>query len=460
MPERLLDLHAEFRCHKSGLLPPGDYGIEDALKHLGVGGEGLADNPLNALAKLLEAMTPEIDLPRALMRGRYTAAVARMEAVGVPVDLNILGRLRENWDGLRDALIEEIDQGYDVFRDGKFRPDRWSSWLNRMGIPWPRTAGELILEPKTFKEMARAFPQVRPMKELMATLNLLKPSSFPVGRDGRNRTPLRPFASKTGRNRPSSSNFIFGQAAWVRGLIKPQEGTALAYLDYEQQEFGIAAALSGDHAMMEAYNSGDPYLSFAKQAGAVPREATKNSHREVRERFKQCALGVQYCMSAWGLSERLGIKLPDAKRLVRLHQKSYRTYWRWSEAVEREAREKGSLQACFGWLVHKGTSTNGRSMRNFPLQANGAEMLRLACTVLTEKGVRVCAPVHDALLVEAPLGEIDEVVSGCRRAMAWASQQVLGGFPLRAEAKIVRYPERYMEKRGEELWNKVMKLIG
>jgi hypothetical protein len=393
MPERVLDLHAEFRCHMSGLLPPGDYGIEEALKHLGVGGEGLTDNPLDALAGLLEAIGPQIDLPRALLRGLYTPAVARMEAIGTPIDLDILGRLGENWDGLRDALIREVDQGYGVFRAGQFRPDLWSSWLNRMGIPWPRTPSkDLILESKTFKEVARAFPQVRPMKELMATLNLLKPSSFPVGRDGRNRTSLRPFASKTGRNQPSPTNFIFGQAAWVRGLIKPQEGTALAYLDYEQQEFGIAAALSGDPAMMEAYRSGDPYLTFAKQAGAVPKEATKASHREVRERFKQCALGVQYCMSAWGLSERLGIKVPDAKRLVRLHQKSYRTYWRWSDAVEREAREKGSLRACFGWLVHKGTSTNGRSMRNFPLQANGAEMLRLACTVLTEKGVRVCPP--------------------------------------------------------------------
>src|SRR4051812_27815375 len=104
------------------------------------------------------------------------------------------------------------------------------------------------------------------MYELRATLALMRPTDLPVGGDGRNRCPLRPFAAKTGRNAPSTSQFIFGPARWLRGLIKPAEGTALAYVDYEQQEFGIAAALSCDAAMQEAYRSGDPYLAFAKQA--------------------------------------------------------------------------------------------------------------------------------------------------------------------------------------------------
>jgi hypothetical protein len=70
-----------------------------------------------------------------------------------------------------------------------------------------------------------------------------------VGVDGRNRVMLSPFRSKTGRNRPSNSEFIFGSSAWLRGLIKPSSGYAIAYIDYEQQEFGIAAKLSGDANM-------------------------------------------------------------------------------------------------------------------------------------------------------------------------------------------------------------------
>jgi len=58
------------------------------------------------------------------------------------------------------------------------------------------------------------------------------------------------------------------------------------------------------------------------------------------------------------------------------------------------------LQTVFGWRVYVGPRANPRSLTNFPMQANGAEMLRLACCLATERGVAVCAPVHDALLLE------------------------------------------------------------
>ena len=64
---------------------------------------------------------------------------------------------------------------------------------------------------------------------------------------------LSAFASRTFRNQPSNARFIFGPAAWLRGLIQPQSGRAVAYVDWSQQEFGIAAALSGDVAMIDAY---------------------------------------------------------------------------------------------------------------------------------------------------------------------------------------------------------------
>ena len=70
----------------------------------------------------------------------------------------------------------------------------------------------------------------------------------------------------------------------------------MVYIDWSQQEFGIAAALSGDKLMKEAYASGDPYLTFAKQAKAVPNDATKESHPEERDQYKGCTLAVQYGM--------------------------------------------------------------------------------------------------------------------------------------------------------------------
>src|SRR5262249_22236305 len=108
----------------------------------------------------------------------------------------------------------------------------------------------------------------------------------------------------------------------------------------------------------------------------------------------------------------------------------------------------GRLQTVFGWQVHAGPHTNPRSLRNFPMQANAAEMMRLACCLTTERGIAVCGVVHDALLVEASLEDIARVVAETQAAMEEASLLVLPGFPLRSEVRIVRYPERYVDPRG------------
>src|SRR5262249_47970454 len=102
---------------------------------------------------------------------------------------------------------------------------------------------------------------------------------------------------------------------------------------------------------------------------------------------------------------------------------------------------------------------NPRSLRNFPMQANGAEMLRLACCLATEHGITVCAPVHDALLVEGPARDIDAVVARTQDAMREASAVVLGGFTLRTDAKVVRHPDRYADERGRKMWDTVWALL-
>jgi hypothetical protein len=94
------------------------------------------------------------------------------------------------------------------------------------------------------------------------------------------------------------------------------------------------------------------------------------------------------------------------------------------------------------------------------LQANGAEILRLACCKLVARGVRVCAPVHDAVLIEAPLGDIEEAVAVCQGVMEEAASIVLGGFPLRTDAQIVRFPDRYMDERGQQFWGWVCEMMG
>jgi hypothetical protein len=307
--------------------------------------------------------------------------------------------------------------------------------------------------------MARSYPEVAPLRELRHALSQLRLTSLAVGSDGRNRCLLSAFRARTGRNQPSNSKFIFGPSVWLRGLIQPEPGYALAYVDWDQQEFGIAAALSADPKMLAAYESGDPYMAFAVQVGAAPHGATRETHSAVREQFKACALGVLYGMGARALAPRLGQPEARARELLALHRKTYSSFWAWSDGVVDHAMLQSKLWTVFGWEVHIDGQTNSPSLRNFPMQANGAEMLRLACCLSTEAGIQVCAPIHDALLVTAPLAEIDEVTRQTQDLMATASRAVLGGFALRSEAKVFRYPDRYMDDRGERMWATVQELL-
>ena len=415
---------------------------------------------VDALAGLLPVMLPKIDLPRALLRGRYMASVAQMEHSGIPIDANILGLLRRHWDSIKDRLIAEVDRDYGVFDGQTFKQYRFARWLVENHIPWPRTQdGRLALDRDTFRQQARKYPQVSPLRELRHSLSEMKLEKLSVGSDDRNRCLLSPFASRTGRNQPSNNRFIFGPAVWLRGLIKPTRGRALAYVDWSQQELGIAAALSVDDTMLQAYRSGDPYLEFAKQAGAVPSDATKGSHPVERNLFKVCVLEVLYGMREHGLAQSLGEQTAMTRNLLQTHRDTYRVYWQWAQLQVDRAMLVGGIQTVFGWRLLTSDDSNSRSLTNFPMQANGAEMMRLACSMATEAGIHVCAPVHDAILVEGTAEEIDNVVRQTQEIMTEASSIVLGGFELDTDAYVVRWPDRYMdERRGRTMWDRVLKL--
>jgi DNA polymerase I len=149
-----------------------------------------------------------------------------------------------------------------------------------------------------------------------------------------------------------------------------------------------------------------------------------------------------------------------ARDLLRAHHEAYCTFWLWSDAVVDHAKLTDELHTCFGWTLHGCCGANPRSLRNFQMQAHGAEMLRLACCLATERGVEVCAPVHDALLIAAPIDRIDDGVAQTRAAMAEASRVVLDGFEVRTEAKVTRYPHQFVDKRGTQMWRVVTQLIG
>jgi len=494
-PANVIDLYAEFRVETNGLDLTAGRGLLGALLFYGlpcIGGEekqamrelilsggpwsaeeraGILDycqSDVDALCRLLPAMVGSITtddrrLEQALFRGRYMDAVAAMEWRGVPIDGALWGRLCGAWDALRQDLIHEIDKGYGVYDGLTFKRDRFAAWLAREGIPWPQLeSGELALDDDTFRQMANTEPQVQALRELRHSLSELRLNKLAIGQDGRNRTLVSPFASKTGRNQPSNAKFVFGPSRWVRGLIKPEPGTALAYLDWSSQEVAIAAALSGDPAMIAAYQSGDVYLTFAKQTGLAPPSATKETHKAVRERCKTVVLGTLYGMQARTLAQRLSISEIEAQDLLDRHRLTYRRFWEWSQSIIDTAMFGVPLEARLGWKLQLGYGATPRptSLMNWPMQSNGAEMMRVAATIAVEEGLGICAPIHDALLLEAPADQISVHVERLRSIMGRASELILDGvLSCKVDTHIVCDPNRYMDERGAEMWDRVMGLL-
>jgi len=109
--------------------------------------------------------------------------------------------------------------------------------------------------------------------------------------------------------------------------------------------------------------------------------------------------------------------------------------------------------------MHVTGVTKQTTITNFPMQAHGSEMLRWACVYATEQGVEVHVPVQDALLIGGTAEGIGGVAELTRAAMAKASDLVLGGFVLRTDVNVVRYPDRYSDKRGAAMRNRVLCLL-
>jgi hypothetical protein len=507
LPRNVLDLSPEFKCHVNGKgIPRKNQGLIGALQYFGLSTIApkrkdamreriLKGWPFTAeeqkqilnycaedvemLRQLLFKLLPHIDLPLALHRGESDAALARSEHVGVPIDMEIFPQLadKKTWREMRDSMVPLVDvHGIyvcDKLGEWHWNNARFEELIASEGINWPRTeTGKLDLRRKTFESMAKAYPQIEPLRQLRYIRDKLRTIQLSVGRDGRNRTVLWPFSSKTSRTQPKAKHWIFSPSVWLRFLIKPEPGKALAYIDCSSMEFCGAAALSDKHVgpnnpMLDLYESGDPYLNFGKIVGLIPHDATRKTPgvEVIRDRLKVLCLGTQYGMQTLTLSTRLGVSDIEAHETLQLHRGLLSQYWHWSEDWLHHSLNSGMMRTVYGWQCATGiTEFSERSIRNWPIQSTCADIFRLAYVWGTRHGLTLIAPVHDAVLLEAPEDRIEADVALMREIMRRASRVILnptadGTIELRTDVKIIRYPDRFADSRGTELWNTVLKLL-
>jgi DNA polymerase I-like protein with 3'-5' exonuclease and polymerase domains len=163
-------------------------------------------------------------------------------------------------------------------------------------------------------------------------------------------------------------------------------------------------------------------------------------------------------MQAGSLAIRTGLSEIESQDLLRRLARAFPVYTAWADHVVDVGQLTGYLSTVFGWTFRT-ENARPNTLRNFPMQANGAEMLRLACCLASERGVNICAPVHDAVLIEADAGGIDEAVAVARAAMTEAAEVVLGGIKIGTDVEIIRWPDRYADPRGAVMWQRVTEIL-
>jgi DNA polymerase-1 len=331
MPRNILDLFIEYRNltnHSNEVQPPA--GLLDALDRFHLDSISLqtkkhwrdvvlrggpwtteersgileyCETDVEPLERLLKVF-PITNLDHALIHGAYMRADAWMRHWGVPLDHPLAVEMTTRWPELRRGLIDDLNTRYPVFEGETFKMKLLEQWIAQQGIAfWPRTpTGLLCTDSGTLEMIAKRCPTVAEFCLSKVMLNQLKTFELAVGDDGRNRCMLSAYRSKTGRNQPSNSAFIYGLNAAFRSLIKPEPGRALVYLDFSGQEFALAAYYSGDKNMITAYETGDPYSDWARKANAMPAGGDKHTDPQVRAVYKLAALGVLYGMKETTLS--------------------------------------------------------------------------------------------------------------------------------------------------------------
>jgi DNA polymerase I len=513
LPTRIIDLYAEFRNQISGRTPPSGYKAYDARLIGAMDYYGLdriaavqkkemqerisrghpftmaereaileyCGSDVECLDKLLRAVMPTLELPYALFRGRYTKAVARMERLGIPVDGELYEHVFQDRELLKSRLIARYETHHGpspYIRNGSgtyvFTFRKLEAYIDGLGLLplWEKTSkNRLTTREEYLQEMARKHILLQPLADLVKRVGDLRQFGLTIGSDSRARYPVMPFKADTGRNQPKAKRFLFAQSSWTRAFVKPRPGYAVAYIDWHAAEFAIAAQISQDPAMQKAYDSGDPYLNTAISMGFANASATRHTDSMIRDVFKVWLLSAQYGATAnslvgrlpAGLVEKIPNPLALAEEFLEKHHRLYTRYWEWAEKrVELFVHETHMEETLFGWRHHLNTRLKDWQIRNqslnFPMQSTCAEVLRWACVYATEDGIDVPAPVHDALLVEGPAEEIEEIVWRTQGCMDRASELVLG-YVMRTDAKIIRYPDRFMDPRGAETWNSIMNLL-
>jgi hypothetical protein len=236
-----------------------------------------------------------------------------------------------------------------------------------------------------------------------------------VGSDGMVRPYMNIYGAQTSRTQPASTGFMFLKPAWMRALVVPPKGKAMAGIDFGSQEFLLSALLSNDLEMIEAYMSGDPYLAFGKLRNVIPKDGTKATHKIEREMCKSSVLGISYAMTKYGLAIKMTADTgkicseDEAQEWINEFYNAFPDLAEYKKDIEDSYEDDRFLKLSCGWYLF-GDNENPRSVGNFLVQGLGSTIMRKAVDIAVEKGVQVVKTLHDAIYIIYDIGDEKQIL--------------------------------------------------
>ena len=216
----------------------------------------------------------------------------------------------------------------------------------------------------------------------------------------------------------------------LRKVFKPADGCLYIDADYSQVELRVLAHISNDEHMVQAFNNGeDIHRQAASKVFNTPiDEVTK----EQRSNAKAVNFGIVYGISDFGLGEQLHISRKKAKQYIDQYLEQYSGIKNFMNEVVEKAKETGYVETLFkrrryipelkssNYMVRQFGS---RAAMNTPIQGTAADIMKIAMiNVLRELKSRnmkskIVLQVHDEMMIEAPLEEVDEVKDILQKCM-------------------------------------------
>ena len=460
--------HPDQRSHKLedvlsrvlGVVIEEEEGDSEALFDLGDMGAGPSAAQVRAgklaahlhpLAQTLRSRLEESSEASLLtdMEMPLSVLLGQMEDVGIAADTGVL-----------DGLSDELGKAVDAAREGA-----WAAAGREVNLSSPKQLQELLFDhfglPKTKKTKTGYTTNAEALADLHAKTadeggaghdflgfllthrdriklkQMVDSLSATVASDGRIHTTFSQVAAATGRLASSDPNLqnIPARSAdgmRIRGAFVAGEGfESLMSADYSQIEMRLMAHLSGDEALIEAFNSGeDLHRTMASMVFGTP---VAEVSAEERSRIKATSYGLAYGLSSYGLAAQLGIPVPEAAALRDRYFERFGKVRDYLEGLVAQARADGYTQTMFGrrrYLPDLRSSNRQRremaerAALNAPIQGSAADIVKIAMMnvvdALSEAGLksRLLVQIHDELLLEVAPGEAAALEAIVRDKMA------------------------------------------